>query len=231
MKRCCPIIALLLLAFNAWTQTTEQIIARCAQALGGREKIDALRTARFHPIFPDHGYKPLPFELKRPNLSRMTSSRLVFDGKRACFLQGSDGKSGPEMVDAEEWKDYEVEIGFYFPAFFDYQAVFLGTFTVEGREAYALDVTLPLGARLTYFIDKQTFLPLKVSAVFTVRDKTFRPERVYSDYKEAAGIFFPHGFTYSSPHGVLKGVMESIEVNVDLPDKLFVIPEIQSQQK
>ena len=239
MKKCCPIIALIiLLTARAWTQTNasviprltaEQIVARCALAMGGQDKIKALKTMRFQPIFPDHGYKPLPFELKRPNLSRVINSLLVFDGKRACFLKGSTGKSGPEMVDAEEWQDYEVEIGFYFPAFFEYRSEFLGEYTVEEREAYALDVSLPLGARLTYFIDKETYLPLKVTAAFTIRGTTYRPERMYSDYKEVAGILFPHGFTYSSPHGVLKGVMESIEVNVDLPDKLFAIPEPEKQ--
>jgi len=228
MKIVCPVFTLvLLLTSSAWTQTAEEIVARCAQAMGGQDKINALRTMRFHPIFPDHGYKPLPFEIKRPNLSRVMNSLLVFDGKRACFLKGSNGKSGPEIVDAEEWKDYEVEIGFYFPAFFDHQAMFLGEFTVQEREAYALDVTLPLGARLTYFIDKKSFLPLKVTADFTIRGTIFRPERIYSDYKEVAGILFPHGFTYSSPHGILKGVMESVEVNVPLPDELFAIPEPQ----
>ena len=235
MKMCYPVITfILLLTSSAWTQTNagtipqltaEQIIARCAQALGGQEKINALRTMRFHPIFPDHGYKPLPFELKRPNLSRVLNSLLVFDGRRACFLKGSNGQSGPEMVDAEEWKDYEVEIGFYFPAFFDYRAEFLGEFTVEEREAYALAVTLPLGAHLTYFIDQQTFLPLKVTADFTIHGTIFRPERIYSDYKEVAGILFPHGFTYHSRQGVMKGRMEAIKLNVPLPDELFAIPE------
>jgi hypothetical protein len=239
MKTCCPVIALiLLLTSNVWTQTTAgtqekvsaaQIVARCAQAMGGQEKINALKTMRFHPIFPEHGDKPLPFEIKRPNMSRVMNSLLIFDGRRACFLKGSNGQSGPEMVDAEEWKDYEVEIGFYFPAFFDYQAVFLGAFTVEEREAYALDVTLPLGARLTYFIDKQTFLPLKVTADFTINGTIFRPERIYSDYKEAAGILFPYGFTYNSRHGVMKGRMEAIELNVPLPDELFTIPEPQKK--
>jgi hypothetical protein len=241
MKTCRPIIALiLLLTASARAQnnagstpqlSADQIVARCAQAMGGQEKINALKTMRFHPIFPDHGYKPLPFELKRPNLSRVLNSRLVFDGRRACFLKGSTGKTGPEMVDDEEWQDYEVEIGFYFPAFFEYRSEFLGEFTVEERGTYALDVTLPLGARLTYFIDKETFLPLKVTAVFTIRGTIFRPERIYSDYKEVAGILFPHGFTYSSPHGILKGVMESIDLNVPLPDELFAIPEPPKQEK
>ena len=201
MKTCCPVIALiLLLTSSARTQTSaetipqltaEQIIAHCAQALGGQEKINALRTMRFQPIFPDHGDKPLPFELKRPNLSRVLNSLLVFDGRRACFLKGSNGQSRPEMVDAEEWKDYEVEIGFYFPAFFDYRAEFLGAFTIEGHETYALDVTLPLGAHLTYFIDQHTFLPLKVTADFTIHGTIFVPSAFTAITRRWPESFFP----------------------------------------
>ncbi len=93
--------------------TPEMIISKCAEAMGGMEKIIGIKTLRMNEIYPDHGEHPMIFEMKRPNLFRNPRANLVFDGKRAFFLKGPDNNLKPELVPEDEWKDFEME--FFFP--------------------------------------------------------------------------------------------------------------------
>jgi len=210
--------------------TVKGIVSECAEAMGGMEKIDALKTIRLKVIYTDHDY-PVFAEIRRPNLIRSDGGKSVvlFDGKRACKLKGvaKDGSvSGPRLIKAEEWKDFEVDVAFYFPAFFDYPARYVGMETDEGRKAFELEVKLPLGARMTYFIDAETHLWFKTVAHVTIGGKEHHPQRIFSDYKVVGGILYPHGFIYNwtpdeKPN---KAFIEKVEFNVPLPDERFAIP-------
>jgi hypothetical protein len=213
---------------NAQQVTTKEVVAACAEAMGGRAAIDSVRTLRIRYILPDHG-NPIRFEVKRPNLSR-AGDDLVFDGERAAFLDrapGPDGAPRPaELVESEEWKDFEIEIGKFFPAFFDYPSEYRGIEAIEGIETHKLEVRLPLGGRLTYFLDKATHLPLMVESRVTLHGKNFRSRKMLGDYREMAGMLYPHEFTYYSPHmrKMFTVVMEKVELNAPLDDSRFAVP-------
>ncbi|HNR39916.1 MAG TPA: ankyrin repeat domain-containing protein [Acidobacteriota bacterium] len=205
--------------------TAAELVDRCARAMGGAEAIRGLKTLRFHSIYPDHGDTPILFEIMRPNRSRSPRADLVFDGTRACFINGRDGKPGPQMVPAEELVDFEVEIGWFFPAFFDYPAEYAGAETVEGREAHKLRVALPRGARMTYFLDAATDLVVRITAEFTLGGKEYTFDRALSDHRPVNGLVFPHCFTYTGRTGVQTGRIEKIELNVPLAEDAFRIPK------
>ena len=206
-------------------QKSELIISKCAEAMGGQEMISSIKSLRINEVFPDHGEHPMIFEMKRPNLFRNPRINLVFDGKRACFLNGSDNNSKPELVDEEEWKDFEVDIAFHFPAFFDYPATFEGVESGEGKDEIKIKVELPLGAVMIYYIDCRTFLISKAVAKFKLGVKEYTPFRDYFDYKPVSGILFPHGFTYGSRNGQMKGWVKLIEVNSEFDVDMVKIPE------
>jgi len=208
------------------TVTAEMIVAKCAEAMGGMEKISLIKTMRVNEIFPDHGEHAMIFEMKRPNWFRNPRINLVFDGKRACFLKGPGNKSGPELVDEDEWKDFEVDMAFHFPAFFDYPAAFAGVESVDGRDAAKLSVNLPLGAVMTYYIDSKSFLIFRAAAKFVLGGKEHTPYRDFFDYRQVNGVLLPHGFSYGSRTGQMKGRVKSIETNFDFPEAWVKIPDI-----
>jgi len=193
--------------------------------MGGGVKINEIRSLKIDEIYPDHGEEPMTFEMKRPNLFRNPRANLVFDGKRACWLNGRDNKSRPEMVPAEEWKDFEVDIAFHFPAFFDYPAVYSGSEVIEGMEVVKLKVYLPLGAVMTYFIDCNTWLVTRTEAKFILDGKEYAPYRVYSDYRPVDGVVLPHGFTYGSRKGQMNGWVSSFHVNFPFHEEYVEIPK------
>lgn len=204
--------------------TAKELMDRCASAMGGAEAIRSVKTLRFHSIYPDHGDTPILFEIMRPNRSRSPRADLVFNGTRACFIKGQGGKPGPQMVPAGELVDFEVEIGWFFPAFFDHPAEYAGTETVEGREAHKLRVTLPRGARMTYFLDAATDRVVRITAEFTLGGKEYTLERIVNDYRPVDGLMLPHRFTYTGRTGIQTGCIEKIELNVPLAEDAFRIP-------
>jgi zinc protease len=207
--------------------TATEIIAKCAEAMGGKAKIDGLKTLRVGAVYPDHGDKTFITEIKRPNMSYEEASYLVFDGKRACLLKGLDMKSGPQLVGEEELVDFDVIVSCLFPAFFDFPSDYLGAEKVEGRLAHKIRPKLPHGAEMVYYIDAVTWLPYKISTHMTIHGQVFDAERGLSDYRDVEGILYPHGFTYlgRDRKSVLQGRLTSVEINPLLDDAHFKIPE------
>ena len=207
--------------------TAAEVIARCAEALGGLDKIQAVKTLRIGAVFPDHGERVLFNEVWRPNKSYNPQGLLAFDGKRACFLKGEDGRSEPKLIDPAELWDYDVEIAYYFPAFFEFPTEYLGSDSVDGRTVHKIRPKLPHGADLVYMIDASTWLPYKTNVRITLDGQFHETERIFSDYKNVDGILYPHGFTYPSRDrkSAIQGRIVSVEINIPLDEAHFIVPE------
>lgn len=204
--------------------TAERLVRECARSMGGVERIASLRTMRLAHHYPDHG--TIRYEISRPNRVR-SGDVLVFDGQRASWLPGTNSDGTPrlaELVPQEEWKDFEEDIAWNFPAFFDYPAEYAGTETVGTVDTHKLQVTLPLGTVMTYYLDARTHLVLMAATRHTLNGTEYRPERTYSDYRTVAGVLYPHAFTYRGRTGVFTATAERIEFNVPLGSERFAIP-------
>lgn len=207
--------------------TAERLVSECAAAMGGIEKIDSLKTMRITQRFPDHS-DPIHYDIERPNRVRM-GDLLVFDGKRASWLEGTNDDGTPrkaELVPPEAWKDFEIDIAWYVPAFFDYPSEYLGKETLDDVETYRLQVALPLGAVVTYNLDASTFLVRRASSSIVFEDKEYHFYRSYSDYRRLDGILYPYACDYAGRDGVevLTATMVELEFNVPLDDERFAIP-------
>ncbi len=211
--------------------TAERIVAAAADAMAVAGSMEELRTLRIRITYPDHEY-PVVTEISRPNRMRtegVGNYVLVFDGERGAFLErppAEDGTpQGPELIDPVYLRDLELDIAFVFPAFFDHPSEYLGREVVEGVDTHKLGVTLPLGVRLTYFIEVESHLPLKVVADVTVDGTEYHPGRVYNEYEDRGGVMYPGTITYWwMPDEVETAVVEAVEINVQLGDDRFTIP-------
>jgi hypothetical protein len=213
---------------NSQQVTAEDVVSACAEALGGRDAIGDIKTLRLSYQLPDHR-GPAHLELKRPNLLRIGGD-IVFDGERAAILARQplvDGTPRPaELVPSEEWKDFEMEVGWFFPVFFDFPSEYGGVEVIDGIETHKLEVHLPLGARLNYFIDTATHLPLMLESFVTVHGRKSRYVRRFGEYRETGGILYPHTFTYYSHHvrEMFTVPITELELNVPFEDSRFAVP-------
>ncbi len=202
------------------------IVAACKEAMGGAGKIDALRTLRVTMIYPDHEGAPVVQEIARPNRLRSESAGRfisVFDGTRAAAQNLDPAKRGaPQAVPAEMLKDYEVDLAWIVPAFFDYPAVDGGAVEHGGVPCRKLTVTLPHGAAMVYLVDASTRLVKTISVDLAFEGKAFHMEREWVGYRDVQGIRYPAAMTYPGRDGsVQKATIASIEVNPVLGDERF----------
>lgn len=190
---------------TAGTLDAATLVARCAEAMGGEARIRAIRSLRVEMVYPDHGDTPVVQEIRRPNRfrsERAGSHVTVFDGARASRQRLAPGASAaPTLVPAEELADFEVEIAWLFPAFFDHPAEYVGTSEQAGARCHGLRVRLPLGATVTYFIDAASGLVKAIAAEVPLKGKTFQVTREWRDYRTVQGLRYPAGITYKGRDG------------------------------
>jgi hypothetical protein len=155
------------LPLSAQELSLEEIVNRCAQPMGGSGNLESLETLRFEhrSLGSDVSTK---WEIVRPNVVRKEREGewvLLFDGYRAGYLEGpvrEDGtKEGAHLLSEDHWKDFEMDMALYVPAFFDHPAEYEDAEVIDEKDAHLLRVTLPLGMVVEYAIDAESFLPIR----------------------------------------------------------------------
>jgi hypothetical protein len=203
------------------------VVARCAEAMGGFDRIGKVQTMRFEYVLPDHGPNGMTAsaEIGRPNLMRFPGAGIVYDGRRACLLRGSKGDGKPEFLDEGELTHFETEPALYFPAFFDRPADLLGKTLYRGVEVYHLVVALPRGVEMSYYVDAKTFLPVMAVGRFEFMGKPGEWSRDLSDYRLVDGLLVAHAYTYPARKGGIE-TAKVTKVEINTVDKaVFVIPD------
>lgn len=208
----------------------KDIIARCAKAMGGVEKIQSLKTLRFFVEYPNHKYI-IKTEIKRPHFFRSTSKEhtTIFDGQNACIIKKDEKTNKPielMKIEDKDMPDFFAEPGFFTFYFFDFPSRYLGIEKVNQEDAYKLEVTFPYEVVIHYFISTKTDLPARTVAHVTVQGKKIEWVRDYVEYKKVDGILYPHNFIYFwDVADKKKATVKKVEFNARLPDDYFKIPD------
>lgn len=229
--------------------TVDQIIARHIEARGGAEAWHAIHTMAWtgHIDSGRGGANGVPFLLmfKRPNathfeiMAQNQKSLRVFDGTAGWKLR-------PTEQGRPEWQDYSadevhsaLDAGGLDGPLFDYHEKGLsvalrGKATVEGHEAYGLEVVLPSGQKRTDWIDAKSFLELKYDR--PVRNPTGQASTVsvyLRDYQKIQGLVLPltieTGNTAGGPAERMR--IEKIALNPEVPDSAFSKPAIAPKHR
>jgi hypothetical protein len=179
---------------------------------------------------------PMTIEMKRP-----ANLRVEFTVQGSVGVQAWDGKNGwginpmgtrqPEPIPAEMAKDMANQADMEGPLV-DYRAKghhveLIGREKVEGSDAWKVKVTLKDGDVEDYYLDTESYLPLKVEAKRTIRGTEIEGESILGDYKEVAGFLWPHSIQNSAKGRPEKQdlTIEKVEVNIPIDDARFKMPE------
>ncbi len=233
-------------------QTAEEILKKHIEAVGGLEKLAAIKTLKISGKSSRGGGR---FEakfvryIKLPNMVRnemeMRGQTMVqaYDGEKAWGIMPFRGSSEPQefpggrgesvlrmadltgpLVHARE-KGFEVELA--------------GQEEFEGTEVFKLKVTDKDGGVFHSFIDDEYFLEIKRSVERTSPDgEKVEVTTLFSDFKPVSGIMVAHSVTTQGGgfggRGGRRGpggggantmTLESIEVNVEIDDAIFKMPK------
>lgn len=218
-------------------KTADEVITKYIEAIGGRAKMDAVKTTRAtgKSIMGGGMETPMTMEQKRPKSMRveftfqgMTGIQ-AFDGESGWFVMPFAGKTDPEKMPEEMVKIFADQADMDGPLV-DYakkghQIELVGKDEVEGSSTYKLKVTKKSGDVEYHYLDADHYLPVQLTGEREIQGMPIEFKVTFGDYKEVGGMMLPHSMTQSGgPMGGNQLIIEKYEVNVDLPDERFQMP-------
>ncbi|HVZ41154.1 MAG TPA: sialidase [Candidatus Kapabacteria bacterium] len=240
---CLPVLALLLLSAVPLSaqQTAEGIIARYLQRVGGGERVRAVTTLRRTGTFYGGGgfQAQVCYRNTRTGKVReeftfggMTGIN-AYDGTSGWKTQPWGGKKDPEPLGEAEMKGILDDAAFDDPLF-DFAAKknvveLIGMDQIEGSDVYKLRATLASNGDVrTYYIDADSYVPIKIEVKRVVRGDEREFEIELGDYKQVDGWYLPFavatGAKGSSTAEKSQIIWDRIEANVPMDDRMFARP-------
>lgn len=222
--------------------TAGELIEKNLDAKGGREKIEAIETARIQGTMTMQGpggdmSAPFTMEWKAPDQMRFEMSlqgmTLVqaFDGESGWMINPFMGKATAEKMSDEDAEMFKEQADFHGPLIGweekGYTVEYAGEEEVEGTPTYKLVVTKPSGEKTTLFLDQEYFLEIKQDSQRMVRGQEVEVTSAVGDYKEVDGLVMAHSMDVQGaggPGGNMNMTFETVELGVDLPADHFAMP-------
>ncbi len=203
--------------------TAEIVIEKYIDAIGGREvveKINDIKTEMTASMmgmeFQIKSYQKAPnYSLQKMEMSGMVMQQMLFDGERALIVSQMGRQEFTEGDEFEQFKMQSImnmELNYK-----DYglEKELLGIETVDGQDAYKLEVVSPSGEKsVDYYCIETGF---KMKSVAAERTTT------YSDYREVDGYAVPHKVVSETGPQLMEMALDSVEINTGLGTEVFVI--------
>jgi len=219
--------------------SADDIIARYIKTAGGIDKIEAIRTLRRVGKFTtDDGFEAAVVqENTRPNRVReefsvqgMTGIN-AYDGANGWKIDPFQGKKDAESLSDEELRGIVEDSDFDEPLI-DYKqkgnkVEFVGLDQIEGTEVYKLRVTLKSGDTRTYYMDTDSYVPIKYETKRIIRGTPQESETTLGDYKQVGGWFLPFSLEtrQKGSSGSQKITFDKIEFNVPIDTTRYYRPK------
>jgi hypothetical protein len=222
-------------------QSLDDIIARHTEAIGGIDKIRAIRSVRMSGrVTAGGGRQALVMrEIEKPGRVRTeftyqgVTGVYAFDGERGWKVSPFDGSLDPEPMTDEESLQTSDQADIEGPLVDwkakGHQVALSGKETLDGRDVYKLEVTLRSGRVSYQFVDARSFLTVRTESTRIVRGFPLHIETTFADFRDAAGVLFPRAIetgVVGRPRRLTVSVDE-VEVNPTLPDGRFAMPALQ----
>jgi len=211
-----------------------ELIEKNINARGGYEKLKAVKSLKITGKYVQPGREtPLILTIKRPNFIYaevlFPSSPLIcgYDGKTAWWFSRAQ-LSEPQTLPAEEALIFTRYADFG-DLFVDYEQKgqkieLIGIEDLDGQKAHKLKITSENGIIRYVYLDANNFLNIKESYK-SKNEQEFGLEVIFKDFRAIDGVMFPfyHDITGEQT------IIEKIEMNVDIDDSIFKMPQKTGQ--
>lgn len=218
-------------------ETTDEIIKKVQKANDPQDKCKSIKTQIISSKIKTFDGKDgdLSVKLKKPGKIRIEIIAPDFTAVRIC-----DGKKGWEFSSKDGLREITgKELGTL-----RFQALYLepdsnlgdiftkitldGEVEFAGQKCYKLKCeSAPEynSQRVTFFVDKETYLVLKSEEKHNTKDESFDLVTVYEDYTDTDGILVPMTIISELDGKIRDLKIDSIKWNEDLPDSDFEAPK------
>lgn len=210
--------------------TADQVIADYVNAIGGAEKIAALKDVQMDatmqvrgPSFDVKTWKKggTKMAMETAMNGQVMSKQIYADGKGNNSGMGQSAElEGEDLADAKEQALMVKEAVYKTEG---YKTELKGIEEIDGNNAYILEVTRPDGKKFTQYFDMKTSLMLReVSSAKGMDGNPTMQTIDVKEYKPAGGVLLPSVFTISGLFPVpLTVTFTNVKVNEGIDDAVF----------
>lgn len=211
--------------------TAQSVIANYIKAIGGEEKLKAVKSISTvtgatmqgmavsmteKQLAPNRSY--MKMEIPAMGMELMKQK---FDGSKAKVTQ----QGQPVPLSEEDTKDMKIT-SYLFPELIyaekEVKTELVGLKDVKGEKAYEIKVTLPSGTTFSEFYDKTTGYKVRKTESQEGPQGPVSMSTDYSDFKAVDGIVFPHTTEIPLGPGMnMKAKVETIKVNEKVDSSIF----------
>lgn len=232
------------LASGAAAQDLDAIIAQNLEAKGGEAKLRSVESARVTGTLTMGGGQmqaPFVWEWKSPNKMRLEftiqgmTAVQAFDGDTAWMIMPFTGSTEPQKMTGDQLDAIEEQADFTGPLVDPeekgYTLELLGEEEVDGTPAYKIQVTQEDGDVSYLYLDKDYGLEIQSQARRTMQTgQEVEMTTAIGDYKEVDGLMIAHSYDIQVPGGPggQNLTFDTVDLNVELPDDRFTMPESEA---
>lgn len=228
----------LFISVSLKAQTIEDIINKHIEAIGGTQKIAAIKSINLTGVFSGGMFEfPVTMIFKRENKIRMEITQQnktqisAFDGTTAWEINTWMGKESPEKMtegrakSMREKADFEGLLVNYKAK--GYTAELIGKENIDSSETYKIKLTDKENEITYYFIDTQSYLILKQTTKRKIEEDDVELDSFFSNYKQFEGVMFAIStkMKLKGSEMIQKRYITNIEINPAVEDSIFVMPK------
>jgi hypothetical protein len=236
--------AVAFLPFAASAQTVDEVIAKNIQAHGGAEKLKSVRSLRTTAKFSQGSFRA-DFRQENKRADKVREEFIIqglaqvqaYDGKTGWQISPFGGRKDPELLSQDDLKSLAVDADIDGPLV-DYKqkghkAELVGHDSVEGTDCFKIKLSMKNGDVRYYYLDRDSFLELKLEIQTTIRGALQENEMYYGDYEQVNGVYYPFAVEQAQKGSASRAQIsvEKIEQNVALEDGHFSMPVSKPEMK
>lgn len=217
----------------------ESILSKYYEAIGGLEAWRGLESCRLsgEMVVPQGMAVPFTMIFQMPLKSRLEISIQgmeqvqAFDGEKGWAVAPFSGSTEPQLM-PEEFLPIMKEQSDIAGPLVDWEAKghqieLLGkNDDPEGPGEFHLQVTLESGDIRDFFLDGESYLPIRMEATTEFMGNELEIATIFSDYREVGDLMMVHSIEtgpVNSPEGQVMRI-ETIELNIEVDADLFSFP-------
>ena len=217
-------------------QSVDEVINQYIDTRGGKEKLNSIKSIYFEGTRDMMGNEvqvkvtKVDGKLNRVDFEFGGNSgyTIITPDKGWAYIPMRSDK--PEEIPEARLKTMQDQLDIAGPlvdyAAKRYQAALKGKETVNGKEAYKIQLTNTTGKDISYFIDTKTNLLIQSRQMSeSGRNGGGEAKEIitnFSDYKEVGGVMFPHTVvTEGAGMGAGSMSFDKIELNIPVDESLY----------
>lgn len=238
LKFIIPVLIVLLLNINAVAQTVEEVIEKHVEAIGGKQKMQEVKSMKIIGSvkmmgmeFPFTSYNVTPDKFYFELSVQGKSIKQGYDGTTAWSVNPMGGSPVPEAVEGDEANNIK-ERARIFDKLTTYKedgasVELTGKEQLNNKDVFKIIYKGADGKTITYFVDAENYMVVSIQKKINMQGSTMDSETFYSNYKEIEGVKIAYSFEVkvkNSPMGSQEVIIDKIEINTLVEDKIFVLP-------